>query len=77
MLARAGEGDRAIKTKMVRVFLSCFFNIAFGSHHCIPPLAKTSIRWQTQRWKDTKKMMLVLYFFFNLVTKKALDAYFP
>ena len=56
MLAKAGEGDRVIRTKMVRTFA---FVIAFS--HDIAPLAKTFIRWQTQRRKDTKKMIIFCF----------------
>ena len=56
MLAKAGEGDRAIKTKMVR--FSLVLNYIFSN---ILPffffyLAQASVRRETQSRENTKKM---------------------
>ena len=66
MLAKAGEGDRVIRTKMVRI---PFFIVIGFLIYILTPLAKTSICWQTEGRKDTKTMIvlvLLLSFLFSL-----------
>lgn len=47
MLAKAGEGDRAMKTKMVSSW-------RWWSELMTSLTAKTFVRWQAQVWKDQR-----------------------
>lgn len=50
MHAKAGESDRAIRTKMVRLFpFDCNQKVLT---RLVLSTAQTSIRWQAEKWQD-------------------------
>ena len=82
MLAKAGEGDRVIRTKMVRVFCLLHSYLVFLILHPTLSLPSQNIyslaNAKAERHKEDDACFILFFIIFsNLVAKKPLDAYFP